>query len=85
MAQMNLCTKQKQTDSDMGNRLVVIKGGGSEMDCEFGVNSCKLLHLEWIDNKILFYSTGNYSQSPGIDHDGKIYLFIAILLAYGSS
>ena len=46
-------------------------GGWSEMDWEFGVEKCKLLHLELIDNKVLLYSTGNYIQPPGIDHDGK--------------
>ena len=25
------------------------------MDWEFGVGRCKLLHLEWIDNKVLLY------------------------------
>ena len=35
-------------------------GGGSGMDWEFGVNRCRLLPLEWISNKILMYSTGNY-------------------------
>ena len=28
------------------------------MDWEFGVNRCKLLPLEWINNEILLYSTG---------------------------
>ena len=32
------------------------------MDWEFGVNRCKLLHLEGISNEILLYSTGNYSH-----------------------
>ena len=35
-------------------------------DWEFGVGRCKLLHLEWINNKVLLYSTGNYIQSPGV-------------------
>ena len=62
-----------ETDSDKENRLVVAKGvgRGSGMDWEFGVSRCKLLHLEWKSNKVLLYSTGNYIQSPGIDHDGK--------------
>ena len=38
---------------------------------EFRINKCKLLRLEWINNKVLFYSIGNYVQSPGIDYDGK--------------
>ena len=39
------------------------------MDGESGVGKCKLLHLEWISNEILLYSTGNYIQSLGIEHD----------------
>ena len=31
---------------------------GSAMDWEFVVNRCKLLHLEWTNNEILLYSTG---------------------------
>ena len=30
------------------------------------VGRCKLLHLEWIINEILLYSTGNDTQSLGI-------------------
>ena len=47
------------------------EGGGSGMDREFGVSRGKLLHLAWISNEVLLYSTGNYSQFPGIDHEGK--------------
>ena len=47
--------------------------GGRVMDWEFEVSRCKLLHLEWINNKVLLYSTGNYIQSPGINHNGKEY------------
>ena len=38
---------------DTENRLVVAKGdwGGTGMDWEFGVSRCKLIHLEWINNK----------------------------------
>ena len=56
------------------NRIVFAKGEGegSGMDGEFGVGKCKLLHLEWIVNKVLLYSTANYIQSLGIKHDGKI-------------
>ena len=52
MAQINLSAKKKQTPE---NRLMVAKGEGvgSGMDWEFGANRHKLLHLEWIDNKIL--------------------------------
>ena len=47
------------------------QGGGSGMDWEFGVSRLKLLHLEWISNEILPYSTENYIQSLGLDHDGR--------------
>ena len=36
------------------------------MDWESGVGRCKLLHLEWINNKVLMYSTGTYIQHPVI-------------------
>ena len=57
--------------TDIENRFVVAKGQGegSEMDREFGVSRCKLLHLEWINNEVLLYSTENYIQSLGTDHD----------------
>ena len=45
------------------------EGGGSGMDWESGVNRGKLLHLEWISNEILLYSTGNYIQSLMMEHD----------------
>ena len=67
----NLQNRNRLTD--MENRLVVVKGDGGwrGMDWEFGVSKCKLLHLEWISNEVLLYSTGNYIQSPGIYHDGN--------------
>ena len=45
MAQMILCTKQKQI-TGMESRLVVarVEGERSEVDEEFGVGACKLLH-----------------------------------------
>ena len=60
MTEMNL--SMKQTDSQSENRLVIARGegGGGQMDWEFGVSRCKLLHIEWINNKVLLYGTGNY-------------------------
>ena len=57
----------------MENRLVAAKveGRGSGMDGEFGVDRCKLLHLEWISSGALPYSTWNYIQSLGVEHDGR--------------
>ena len=63
----NLQNRNRLTDIE--NRPVVAEGEG--MGWEFGVNSGKLLHLEWISNEVLLYSTGNYIQSLGIEHDGR--------------
>ena len=78
---MNLSAKQNQIRRDRDQtcdteiRLVVAKGegGGRGMGWEFGVGRCKLLHLEWLNDKVLLYSTGNYIQSPGINQNGKEY------------
>jgi len=55
--------------------LWVLRGSG--IDWEFGVNRCKLLHLEWISNEILLYSTG-YMPKSGIVglHDSSIFSFL---------
>ena len=34
---------------------------------------CKLLHMKWINNKVLLYSTENNIQYPMINHNGKEY------------
>ena len=44
-------------------------GGGK--DWEFGISRDKLLFVEWINDKILLHSTGNYIQYPMINHNGK--------------
>ena len=43
------------------------------MGWEFGVSRCKVLCVEWINNKVLVYSTGNYIQYPE-----KEYVFLYI-------
>ena len=43
------------------------------MEREFGVSRCKLLYTEWINNKVLLYSTGDYIQSPVINYNGTQY------------
>ena len=72
MAQMNLSAEKKQTHG-LGDQTCSCHGGGggSRMDWEFGVSRCKLLHLEWISNEILGYSTGNYIWSLVMKHDRR--------------
>ena len=40
------------------------------MEREVGVSRCKFLHIEWIDNKVL-YSTRNYIQYSMTNHNRK--------------
>ena len=62
---------------DMENRLVVVKGEGSGLDCEFGVGTWKLSHLEWIGNEILLCSTGNCIQSLVMEKK-KMYVYVSL-------
>ena len=48
-------------------------GGGRGLDWKFGISRCKLVYIEWLNNKVLLYSTGNYIQYPVINHNGKEY------------
>ena len=49
-------------------------GVGCEgMNWELGIIRCKLLYIEWINNKVLLYSRGNYIQYLIINHNGKEY------------
>ena len=60
---------------DIENRLVLLprwKGSRGGLDWEFGTGRCKLLHIEWINNKVLFYSTGNYIHNYLINQNGKL-------------
>ena len=64
----------RNTVTDIGNRLVVAKGEGIQgrMEWEVEVSRYKPLYTEWI-NKVLSYSTENYIQYPMINHNGKEY------------
>ena len=61
--------------------LVISKGAGGVgegTDWEFGVSNCKLLCVEWINNKAPLYSTGNYIHYPVISHNWEDYTRICI-------
>ena len=65
---MNLSTKQKWTRRHREQTCGCQGGNGREWDeWEFGVNTCKLLHLQWIRNEVQLYSTGNYIPSLGLN------------------
>ena len=74
MTQMNLSMKQKQTHRHREQTCSCqSRGCGGGMDWEFGVSRCQLLYIEWVNNNVLLYSTGNYIQYPVINHNGKEY------------
>ena len=70
---MHLSMKQKQTHRLREQTWPGGEGGGSGRDWEFGISRCKLLCIEWINNKILLCSTGNSTQHPVINHDENEY------------
>ena len=47
------------------------KGSGREMEWGFRINISNVLHIGWINNNVLLYSTGNYIQYS-INHNEKI-------------
>ena len=57
-------TKQKQTQRH-GDQTFGCQGGGGwgGTGVKVWVSGWKLLHIEWISNKLLLYSTGMYSMS----------------------
>ena len=67
---MNLSTKQKQTRRHR-EQTCDCQGWGRERGGRGDCNSCKLLHLKWVNNKVLMYSTGNHIEYAVINHNGK--------------
>ena len=71
---MNLSVKQNQTHRHRAQTCGCQRGEGrGGMEWEAGVSRCKLLYVEWINNKVLLCSTENYIQYPMINHNGKEY------------
>ena len=50
-----------------------VVGGGGGKNWEFGISSCKLLYIGWINNKVLLNSTDSGIQYSVINHNGKEY------------
>ena len=76
MMQVNLSTKQKQTHRQRTHLWLPRGGSGEGVDWECGINRYRMdkpLHIGWINNKVLLYSTGSYIQYPVINHNGKEY------------
>ena len=73
--QISTSRKQKQTHTHREQMCVCqgVSGFGRREKWECGISRCKLLHIGWINNKGLLYSTGNYIQHPVINHHGEEY------------
>ena len=63
-----LQNRNRLTDTE--NRAVVVKGEG---EGRIGINRCKLLHAEQMNNKVLLQSTGNCVQCPVRNQNRKEY------------
>ena len=72
MIQANLPMKQKQTRPREQMRSCQSREGWGRAKggLEAWVSRCKLLHTEWVNNKVLLYSPGNFIQYPVINHHG---------------
>ena len=53
--------------------MVAREVGRRRADWEFGISRCKLVYIGWINNKVLLYNPGKYTQYPVINHNGKEY------------
>ena len=66
--------KTERESQTIENKLMVTKrekaGGGIHQD--LGNNRYTLFHIKWISNKVLLYSTGNYTQNFIKIYSGKI-------------
>ena len=70
---MNLSMKQKQTHKHR-EQICGCQGRGGVGEGQIwslGLADANYLYLEWINNKVLHYSTGNYIQYAVIHHNGK--------------
>ena len=73
--QMNLSMKQIQTHGHREQTGGCQGGGGWGRDGGGGWGEQRqTITYRMINNRVLLYSTGNYIQYPGINHNGKEYL-----------
>ena len=83
MTQINLSRKQRQNHKRRQQTGGCQGRGGEEReDWEFGISRRKLLDSRWINNEVLWCSTGNSIQYPVINYNGKelkrIYIYLLL-------
>ena len=62
--------RNKNRHTDIENTLVVAKVGRGVRNESLGLAEANC-YTGWINNKVLLYSTGDYSQHPVINYNGK--------------
>ena len=67
---MSLSTNQKQIHRHR-DQICGCQGAGGQMNWELGISRCKLLHVEWVNNRLPLYHTGK--EPHVINHNGKEY------------
>ena len=72
---MDLSMKQKESWMQRTDLWLPVGRGLSRDGVEAWVSRFKLLYTEWINNKVLLYSTENYIiiKYHMINHNGKIF------------
>ena len=72
-----------ETDSQI-EELPVVEEGRRGKECEFWISRGKLLHIGWINSKVLLYRTRDYIQYPVTNHNGKehekLYIYICVYI-----
>ena len=57
---ISVCMAYPHTGCNFPGSLPKGEGRKGGADWEFGISKFKILHVEWINNKVLFITTGNY-------------------------
>ena len=70
MTQINLSMKQKRIHR-YRELTCGCQEAGEGMNWKLKISRCKLFYIEWVNNKVLLCSTGNYIQYHIINHNGK--------------
>ena len=85
MIQMNLLTKQKQTHRHRKQTSGYQSEKRVGKSQKFGINTCTLLYIKKINDKILLYGTGENIQYLVINYNGKnltknicVYMYVLV-------
>ena len=73
MVSCDICLLNRNGLTDIEHRLAVAKEWGVKegKDWEFGISTCDLLYMAWVNNKVPLYSTENYIQYPVLNYNEK--------------